>query len=95
MSSPPQELNHQYFLAPTVLALNTLASTLSRRVCEPLDDPTPKDGKNFKDLPCSVDIQEEVHQPNIFHKLHEPKRNLAKGNTSLDPQIMLCHDHWI
>ena len=48
MSSPPRELNHQYFKAPTVLALNTLASTLSRRVCEPLDDPTPKDGKNFR-----------------------------------------------
>ena len=48
MSSPPRELNHQYFKAPTVLALNTLASTLSRRVCEPLVNPTPKDGKNFK-----------------------------------------------
>ena len=48
MSSPPRELNHQYFVAPTVLALNTLAATLSRRVCEPLDDPTPRDGKNVE-----------------------------------------------
>ena len=48
MSSPPRELNHQYFVAPTVLALNTLAATLSRRVCEPLDDPTPRDGKTAR-----------------------------------------------
>ena len=60
MSSPPRELNHQYFKAPTVLALNTLASTLSRRVCEPLDDPTPKDGKKFKASTCTTIIRYKI-----------------------------------
>ena len=46
MSSPPQELNQHYFRAPTILALNTLAATLSKRVCDPLDDPTPTDGES-------------------------------------------------
>ena len=68
MSSPPRELNHQYFKAPTVLALNTLASTLSRRVCEPLDDPTPKDGKNFKAPTCCTAIIEEFKVALYFSK---------------------------
>ncbi len=45
MASPPRNLDKEYFLAPTVLALNTLAATLSKRVCDPLPDPTPDDGK--------------------------------------------------
>ena len=48
MSSPPQTLNEQYFKAPTIRALNTLAATLSRRICEPLTPPTPVDGKLTK-----------------------------------------------
>ncbi len=47
ISSPPRAEGRNWFQSPTLTALNTLAADLSRRICEPLIDPTPTDGESL------------------------------------------------